>query len=139
MSTSSPAPTTAKKPLLSSDQYTLLKHVVSIVLPALAAIYFALGQVWHFPDVAEVMATIAGANTVLGGLLGYSTATYNASESKYAGIIETVEDDAKITFNLITNGHPANIKNMTEAIFKVQPQVTPVSVAQHGASIPPPA
>lgn len=141
MSQSSP-PTAGKKPLLNAAQYAVLKHVASIVLPAAAALYFALSQIWHFPHTSEVMATIAAVNTVLGGLLGYSTATYNASEAKYAGIIEVTETELKKLFSLNLTMHPDDLEQLDEARFKIEstdssPGVTnipPGGGVAHGAS-----
>jgi hypothetical protein len=116
---STPASGGTKTPLLSSNTYNVLKHVASIGLPLAAALYYALGQIWHFPDVGQVMASIASVNTILGGVLGYSTATYNASEAKYAGVIEVAETDLKKVFSLNLNDLPEELEKMAEATFKV--------------------
>src|ERR1700758_4634075 len=88
MSQSSPSSGGGKSPLLSSSTYNVLKHVAQFGLPLLAALYYALGQIWHVPDVTQVMATVASVHAILGVVLGSSTPTYNASEAKYAGIIQ---------------------------------------------------
>lgn len=144
---STPAGVASKTPLLSNQAYNYLKHIASIGLPLAAALYYALGQIWHFPDVGQVMASIASVNTVLGGVLGYSTATYNSSEAKYAGIIEVAETDAKKIFSLNLNQVPEELEKMAEATFRVvstpnQPSVTsPAGSEQsagttaHGASL----
>jgi hypothetical protein len=131
MSESSPSPS-PKRPFFTDAQYNTLKHVAAVGLPALSALYFALSQIWHFPDVTEVMATIATVNTILGGVLGYSTATYNNSEAKYAGIIQVVEQAGKKIFSLNLNSDPEDITKMNVASFKVQDDTV-----AHGASIPP--
>lgn len=142
MSQSSP-PSTSRQPLFTSAQYNTLKHVAAIGLPLVAALYYALGQIWHFPDVSQVMASIAAVNTVLGGLLGYSTATYNASEAKYAGVIEVAETELKKIFSLNLNQAPDELERLAEATFKVVtttgPQIvtSPEDSTAHGASIPP--
>jgi hypothetical protein len=69
----------------------------------------------------------------LGGVLGYSTATYNNSESKYAGIIEVIEQAGKKLYSLTLNTEdPADITKLDVATFKVQD-----NTVAHGASIPP--
>jgi hypothetical protein len=143
MSQSSPSSAGSKSPLLSSSTYDVLKHVAQMGLPFLAALYFALGQIWHLPDVAQVMATTAAVNTVLGILLGYSTVTYNNSEQKYAGIIRVVEDEAKMVGELVFHEDPQNVLGQKEAVFQIQPVSPPDSSTTngsvaHGASIPPP-
>lgn len=151
MSQSVPAPVTAKKPLLSSAQYTVLKHVAMYGLPLISALYYVMSTIWNLPDVAQVLATVVTINTILGGLLGYSTATYNASEAKYTGIIEVVEtvveNVPKTLYSLVVNGEAESIKNMIEATFKVVKAPVPVPVSAvtptnpggsttaHGASV----
>lgn len=116
---STPASVGSKTPLLSNQTYNYLKHIASIGLPLSAALYYALGQIWHLPDVGQVMASIAAVNTVLGGVLGYSTATYNSSEARYAGVIEVAETAAKKVFSLNLNDLPEELEKMSEATFKV--------------------
>lgn len=119
MSQSSPVSGTTKTPLLSSGTYNVLKHVASIGLPLLNALFLALAPVWHWPDVTQISLTIAAINTILGGTLGYSTATYNASEAKYAGVIEVAESEAKKVFSLNLNQVPEELEKMAEATFKI--------------------
>lgn len=145
---STPAAVGSKTPLLSNQTYNYLKHLASIGLPLAAALYYALGQIWHLPDEAQVMATIAAVNTALGGMLGYSTVTYNASEARYAGVIQVAETDLKKIFSLNLNDLPEELEKLSEATFKVvsttnAPAVTsptgPVQAAggstAHGASV----
>jgi hypothetical protein len=145
MSTSSPSSAATKTPLLSSGAYNVLKHVASIGLPLCAALYYALSQIWNFPDVGQVMASIASVNTILGGVLGYSTATYNASEAKYAGVIEVAETDLKKVFSLNLNQIPEELEKMAEATFKIVSTTSPQEITSsatqttggtaHGASL----
>ena len=57
--------------------YDVLKWIVMIVLPALAAAYTGLAEIWAFPYSGEVAKTTAIVCTLLGALLGISTAEYN--------------------------------------------------------------
>lgn len=143
MSQSSPVSGTTKTPLLSSGTYNVLKHVASIGLPLLNALFLALAPVWHWPDVTQISLTIAAINTILGGTLGYSTATYNASEAKYAGVIQVIEGDVKDVAQLILHDDTDTVLSRAEAIFKIERQPTSVSVTTtsttggtaHGASL----
>lgn len=145
MSQSSPNLSGAKSPLLSSSTYNILKHVAQIGLPFLAALYFALGQIWTLPDVDQVMATTATVNTLLGLLLGYSTVTYNSSEEKYAGVIQVAESEIKTVAQLLFNKDPQDVLQQSQAVFKIQPHPDSVpnptssGTVEHGASIPPPS
>lgn len=139
MSQSSPSSgSSGKKPLLSNSSYNVLKHAAAIGLPALTALYFALAQIWHFPNTAEVMATIAAVNVFFGAVMGVSTYTYNNSGAKYVGNIEVLDTGDKKTFSLNLNGDPNEIDQMNEATFRVTsiPAPPPPTTA-HGAYIPP--
>ena len=60
--------------------YNVLKWVTMIVLPALATAYTGLAAVWGWPYSGEIAKTVAVVCTLLGALLGISTAEYNKSK-----------------------------------------------------------
>lgn len=62
---------------ISNRAYDVLKWITMIVLPALASAYVGLASVWGFPYADEVAKTTAVVCTLLGALLGISTAQYN--------------------------------------------------------------
>ena len=75
---------------LSDNWYTFLKWITMIVLPACATAYVGLAAIWGWPYADEVAKTTAVICTLLGALLGISTAQYNKdktgidySEDKY--------------------------------------------------------
>jgi hypothetical protein len=110
----------SSRPLLSDKTYTTLKHSAAIALPALSALYFALAQIWHFPDTAQVMGTIAAVNTALGALMGVSSLSYNNSDAKYAGSLIRVETPDTINYTLALNHDAPSLDKMDEATFKVE-------------------
>lgn len=57
--------------------YDILKWIVLIVIPALTTCYVALAGIWGFPFADEVAKTSAAICTLLGAILGISTAQYN--------------------------------------------------------------
>ena len=61
---------------LPDNVYTILKWICMICLPALATAYVGLAAIWGFPYADEVAKTTAVICTLLGALLGISTATY---------------------------------------------------------------
>lgn len=73
--------------------YDILKWVTMIVLPALATAYVGLSAIWGWPYADEIAKTTAVICTLLGALLGISTAQYNKTNVKpyYGGMIE--DDD----------------------------------------------
>ena len=68
---------------LSNKMYDLLKWVVIIVLPAIAALYSGLAGIWGWPYAEEVVSTISCITVFLGAVLGFSTLQYKYNkESK---------------------------------------------------------
>lgn len=61
---------------LNSKVYDILKWVTMIVLPALATAYVGLSAIWGWPYADEIAKTTAVICTLLGALLGISTAQY---------------------------------------------------------------
>lgn len=57
--------------------YDVLKWIVMICIPALTTAYVGLSAVWGFPYAEEIAKTSAVVCTLLGALLGISTAQYN--------------------------------------------------------------
>lgn len=65
---------------LSDKAYTILKWVTLICIPALATFYVALSAVWGWPYADQVAKTATAVCTLLGALLGISTAEYNKNK-----------------------------------------------------------
>ena len=60
----------------------VLKWVVMICIPALTTAYVGLAAIWNFPYATEVAKTSAVVCTLLGALLGISTAEYNKDKTE---------------------------------------------------------
>lgn len=65
---------------LNDKLYDILKWIVMIVLPALTTAYVGLAAIWSFPYAEQVAKTSAVVCTLLGALLGISTAQYNKEQ-----------------------------------------------------------
>ena len=61
---------------LNDNLYNLLKWITLVVIPALTTAYVGLSAVWGWPYATEIAKTSAVVCTLLGALLGISTATY---------------------------------------------------------------
>ena len=68
---------------LSNRTYDILKWLVCIVIPALTTAYVGLAAIWGFPYAEEVAKTSAVICTLLGAILGISTAQYNQLQGKH--------------------------------------------------------
>lgn len=62
---------------MSNKVYDILKWVAMYVLPALGTFYFALAGIWGFPFGEEIVGTLTAIDTLLGAVLGISSAKYN--------------------------------------------------------------
>lgn len=62
---------------MSNKIYDVLKFIAQIVLPALGTFYFAIASIWGLPYAEQIVGTITAVDTLLGALLGISTAKYN--------------------------------------------------------------
>ena len=66
--------------MLSNRAYDILKWIVLIMLPALTTAYVGLATIWAWPFAEEVAKTSAVICTLLGALIGISTAQYNKQQ-----------------------------------------------------------
>lgn len=62
---------------LPNSCYDILKWITMIVIPALATAYVGLAAVWGWPYADQIAKTATVVCTLLGALLGISTAQYN--------------------------------------------------------------
>ena len=68
---------------LPDNVYDILKWITMIVIPALATAYVGLAAVWGWPYADQIAKTATVICTLLGALLGISTAQYNKDEGKH--------------------------------------------------------
>ena len=68
---------------LNDRIYDILKWIALICIPALATAYVGLAAVWGWPYADEVAKTAAVVCTLLGALLGISTAEYRKTKGAH--------------------------------------------------------
>ena len=66
--------------MLPNKLYDWLKWIVMIAIPALTTAYVGLAEIWNWPCPDAIAKTAAIVCTLLGALLGISTAQYNKQE-----------------------------------------------------------
>ena len=113
---------TAVTPLLSNKRYDQLKYIATIMLPAIATLYFTLSQIWELPRGTEVVGTITALVTFLGVLLRLSSKTYNSSEAKYDGAVNVTRTDGVTTFELDVFSDLDKLDQKSEIVMKVVPK-----------------
>lgn len=65
---------------LTNKTYDILKYIVTIVLPALTALWLSIATIWHLPYGEPIGATLSAITVFLGALIGVSTANYNKNK-----------------------------------------------------------
>lgn len=68
---------------MSNKCYDVMKWVVSLVLPALGTLYFALAGIWGFPYGEQVVGTITAITTFFGVILRLSSSSYEKALKEY--------------------------------------------------------
>lgn len=91
---------------LSNKAYNVIKYVITIFLPAVGALYFALAQTWDFQRITGVNGTINALITFGGLLIGYSSRKYRQSGSGTDGdlIVQGDPSDGSKYLGLAVNG-----------------------------------
>lgn len=109
-------------PFQFSDKvYGFLKWFALITLPAITSSYFALGQIWGWSNVTEVVGTLTIIDTLIGTMIGISTKSYNNSEDRFDGTLHTSIDDVAGVklYTLELNSDPETLDNKSSIVFKV--------------------
>lgn len=106
--------------MFSNRVYDILKYIAQIVLPALGAMYYSLGQIWEWGNATNVVGTITVVDAFLGAVLGLSTMQYNKSDEKFDGqiTVHETEHDEGSTLNVSID--PSAVGNKSEVTLKVE-------------------
>jgi hypothetical protein len=106
--------------MVSDKTYSVLKWLVQIVLPALGALYFGLGQIWGFPRIEDVVGSFAVVAAFFGSVLGLSAKTYNGSDARFQGSMDLELDPGGIrNYVLSLDTEPESLETMDSVTFKV--------------------
>lgn len=109
--------------LFTDAVYRKLRFMALIVLPALAALYFGVSQIWGLPNTEEVMGTIALVDTFLGSLLKWSTSTYESGTleqpKKYDGAVSLEPGEEGGSQLRLHEINPRAVETKTEITLKV--------------------
>lgn len=88
--------------VLGDKMYAFGRQAVQLYIPALSAAYFALANIWNFPNPEKVCGSCAILATFLGVVLKVSTTQYNKSDKAYDGTVTVTphESGSKININV---------------------------------------
>lgn len=118
-------PTISQTPL-SSAFYDKLKLTAQLILPALAALYFSLSQIWDLPAGEEISGTISLVNVFVGVVVVWLKSLHDAAGPKYDGQL-TWEDHDEGSMLRMTSVDLNAIENKGQVIFKVTRPSPPVA------------
>ena len=80
--------------MIPDKMYDVLKWVTMILIPALTTAYVGLSAIWGWPYATEIAKTSAVICTLLGALLGISTAQYR--KEYYLDDVDAVDADIEM-------------------------------------------
>lgn len=66
---------------LNNKIYDIFKWLSLYLLPAIAAFYCAISEIWNLPYCEQVIGTIAAVETFIGVVIGISTYEYKKDEN----------------------------------------------------------
>lgn len=116
------------KMMLDDNVYRLGKKAVQIYIPAVSALYFALGNIWGFPAIDKVTGSLAVLAVFVGTVLGISSKNFDESEAGYVGNMVVVPgEDGAFTYSLDVkdNIDVAELQDRDSISFKVVPSENP--------------
>lgn len=106
--------------MLTDRSYGVAKHLVQVILPAIASLYYGLALIWGLPAAEQVVGSLAVITTFLGICLGISTRQYEASGAAYDGsMVVQVQDEGRKIFSLELDGDPEDIVDKESIRFRV--------------------
>lgn len=105
-------------PKLSNGVYDKLKFTALILLPALSTLYFALGQVWHWPNVEEIVGSITAVDAFLGLLLGINSKVHQDAAPQVDGQIVVNDTGEGLVLKLQPNKNPAVMVTQDFLVFR---------------------
>lgn len=122
---SDPKHESTSKPSLSSGLYDKLKFIALVLLPAAGSAYFALADIWHWPNPEQVVGSITVIDTVLGGLLhvssknNLSNQTTVGKATQYDGQLLAVNHAGDQALTVQLNAPAEELAAKDSVVFKV--------------------
>jgi Putative phage holin Dp-1 len=118
-------PNSTTSPTLPSGVvYDKLKLTAQLILPALAALYFGLSQIWNLPAGAEVSGTVSLINVFVGVIVVWLKSLHNAAGPQYDGYL-TWEDHDEGSALRLTSVDLKALEQKGEILMKVTRPETP--------------
>ena len=71
--------------IMNKKIYDTMRFIADLLLPALGTLYAALGQVWPFPYVEQIVATVMAGVAFMDAVLKVSKNKYDKSQQNING------------------------------------------------------
>lgn len=115
---------------INSKLYDVLKWMALVLLPAVSALYFGLGQIWNFPAVEQVVGSVTVVDTFLGLLLNKSSKNYQQSIGSAGAVVGeltvTQKPDGEVTgMGLRAHKDPLVLPADHKVVFDVKRMIEP--------------
>ena len=106
--------------IFTDSFYAAAKKFVQVYLPAIASLYFGLGNIWGFPAIEQVVGSCAVVATFIGVVLGISSTNFDKSGAAYDGNVVVHETkEGKKLYSLEFDGDIEHLDEKDSLTFKV--------------------
>lgn len=106
---------------MKNRTYDRLKWGQMVVLPAVGALYFGLGNIWGLPKVEEVVGTVNVVGVFYGTLLGIKSVAYNKKQpSTSTGSINVEDSEDVLGFNIEVDDDITELRDGQKVMFVVK-------------------
>lgn len=115
--------TTGTSLFLKGRVYDALKWLALVFLPAFAAFYYGLSDIWNLPNSEQVVGTVVMTETFLGLLVAGSHHNYQKSGQWADGEFEVKHEDGvpyAMGAQLYNVENPMDIANQKKVVFQVK-------------------
>ena len=104
--------------------YENLKWITQVLLPAAGTLYFALGSIWEWPSIEQVVGSVTAVVTFLGITLGISGHNYHKEavtvSSRPDGTLNLVrQEDGTLLYDFDANDTFSELTDKEGVVFKI--------------------
>lgn len=94
---------------MKNSTYDKFKTSATVIVPAIATLYYALAVIWGLPKADEVVASLAAVNTFQGVVLTVLSKKYVAEGMDGDIVITGTNDPSLPAFSMALNGDPLDL------------------------------
>jgi hypothetical protein len=103
--------------------YDFLKWAALVLLPAAASLYVALGSLWDFPAIQQVVGTMTAIDAFLGLILNKSAKNFDKQEVVGAIVVQQDRFGTVSGMKLVADRDPLILDEQRQARFNVRREI----------------